>query len=342
MTGPSLSRRRLLGLTGIGVGAGVLASCGQGSGSSGASGSASPSPSASADGVAGRTIRVATFTQNHASSPLYWPQFAPEGLTVEVQTLSSGSDMNQALERGDLDFALFGLVNGFVEAEQGLGSRIIAMGARQGAGLVVATGSGFTSGEDLRGKRIGFFGPSFQQLLLLSVLKDAGLDPEADVELVSIPYSDQPAALERGDVDAFLGSEPNPARAIAAGYGEATIDPYQTPAGDLNSAIWASRAMREEPALMGAAGQMQRDAAELLTPDGTNDREVWRDLLVDQFGYDEDVYEVVLSDVGAVWRFDEERMDQARAIGTLMQEVGLLQAEPDYDSIIDTSYLPEG
>ncbi|MDQ3344172.1 MAG: hypothetical protein M3524_11475, partial [Actinomycetota bacterium] len=86
---------------------------------------------------------MATFTNSHAASPLYWAQFAPEGLTVETTTLTSGTDMNQALERDQLDFALFGIVNGFVEAEQGLGSRIIAMAARKGAGLIVAADAAF-------------------------------------------------------------------------------------------------------------------------------------------------------------------------------------------------------
>lgn len=328
------SRRHIIQAAGLGLATVALAGCGQDTG-----GGEAVAPS-TASGVAGGRIRVATFAKNHASAPLFWPRFAPAGLTVEVTTLASGSEMNLALERGDLDFALFGLVNGFVEREQGNGSTVVAMGASKGAGLVVATDSGFTRPEDLRGKRVGFFGPSFQYLLLLSVLDQAGLQPDRDVTLVMLPYNDQPTALARGDIDAFLGSEPNPGRAIAAGDGVATINPYTTPAGDLNSAIWASRAMLDKPELIRAATSMQRAAAEYLSPGGVNDRAVWRELLVDQFGYEEAVFEAVLPDVGAVWDFDETRLNQARAIGAKMAQLGLLKAEPDYGAVINTSYLP--
>ena len=52
-----------------------------------------------------------------------------------------------------------------------------------------------------------------------------------------------------------------------------------------------------------------------MTPDGENDPEVWRELLVDSFGFDEAVYEEVLGTVGAQWRFDDERESQFEAVG---------------------------
>ncbi|MFC5381076.1 ABC transporter substrate-binding protein [Aquipuribacter nitratireducens] len=321
------SRRHALALLGAGAGAGLLAACG----GSDAGSAPTAAPAAGAPAFDGETIRVATFTNNHAAAPLFWPDHAPEGLTVVVQTLGSGTDMNVALENGDLDFALFGLVNGFIQAEEGIGSRIVAMGAEKGAGLVVPADF---DGEDvtaLAGRRIGWQGPAFQYLLLLELLEDAGLDPDRDVELVAVDWNDMPAALAGGDVDAYMGTEPNPSRSVADGTGRRLVDPYSTPAGSLNSAIWASRTVLDRPDLLRAASAMQVAAAEQLSPGGENDAEQWRALTVDGFGYDEAVYEALLPNVGAVGRFDDTWRGQALAQAERMVALGLLQQVPGDD-----------
>ncbi len=330
----AVSRRRFLAGLGAGAAALALAGCGGGEGGSDEQGN-------DTGDVAGKRIRVAAFTNNHAAAPRYWPQFAPEGLEVEVISLTSGTDMNRGLEAGDLDFAIFGIVNGFIESEQGLGSKIVAMGARQGAGLVVPRGSDVADVRSLAGRRIALQGPAFQLLALYALLDEAGLDPASDVELVPVEYNDQPAALERGDVDAFMGSEPNASRSVVSGFGRRLVNIYTTPIGQLNSTIWASpRMLSEEPELVRAAVAMQRDAANLLTPGGTNDPEVWRDLVVNQFGLEEPIYRELITNTGAVWELTDFWIDQAKAAGAKMTELGLLQAEPDYDDLIRTEFQP--
>jgi NitT/TauT family transport system substrate-binding protein len=331
-----LTRRRFLAALGAGAATISLAGCGGGDRddqqASGGDGGG---------GVDGKRIRVAAFTNNHAAGPLYWPQFAPEGLEVEVRTLTSGTDMNRAMEADELDFAIFGIVNGFIESEQGLGSKIVAMGARQGAGLIVPRSSDVADVAGLAGRRIALKGPAFQLLVLYTLLDEAGLDPATDVEIVPVEYNDQPAALERGDVDAFMGSEPNASRSVASGAGRRLVNIYTTPVGELNSTIWASpRMVADEPELVRAAVGMQRDAAGFLTPSGSNDPDVWRDLVVDQFGLEENVYRELITNCGAVWELSEFWINQAKAAGAKMAELGLLQAEPDYDELIRTEYMP--
>jgi len=288
----------------------------------------------------GRVVRVATFPTNHVAGALFWPRFAPEGATVEVSTISSGTEMNLALERGDLDFATFGVVNGYAQAAEGLGSAVIGMVARQGAGLMVRSDSRFSSVEDLRGARIGIKDPSFQSLLMFGLLEDAGLNPAGDVTIVPVEWSDMPVALESGDVDAYMGTEPNPSRSVATGVGRRLVNPYTTPVGSLNSALWASKASLEDPELCRAAVELQRGAAEFLSPGGTNDPEVWRDLAVGQFGLEEPVYRELLSNVGSVWKLDDFWLKQARAAGAAMTRLGRLEREPDYDSLLITDYQP--
>lgn len=332
---PSMSEqtsRRAVLAAGALAGASALAACGGGSDEAAPAPGSSAAPSAG--GFDGETIRVATFTNNHAAAPLFWPQFAPAGLTVEVQTLTSGTDMNVALQNGDLDFALFGLVNGFIQSEEGIGSKIVAMGAQRGAGLIVPADFDGEDVASLAGARIGWQGPAFQYLVLLELLEAAGLDPDSDVTLVSVDWNDMPAALAGGDVDAFMGTEPNPSRAVADGTGRRLVDPYSTPAGSLNSAVWASPAMLERPELLSAASAMQVAAADLLSPGGENDPDEWRELTVDGFGYTPEVYEALLPNVGAVGVFDDGWRDQAFAQAERMVSLGLLSAVPSEDDVL--------
>jgi hypothetical protein len=115
---------------------------------------------------------------------------------------------------------------------------------------------------------------------------------------------------------------------------------YSTPSGDFNTAMWAAPHIQGDAELLTAVVSMQHDAAEHLTPGGENDPEVWRRLLVDEFGYAEPVDEEVLSNIGAEWDFDERRRSQLEGAGTLMLDSGVLTREPDYESLYLLDHLP--
>ncbi len=330
-----VSRRSLLGLAAAAAAGVTLAACGSDS---------TTLPPASAPGVAalanGRTatIRTCVYAKNHASSMLYWQRFAPKGVTVTVVPVTSTAEILQALEGGTLDFGLMSpYVPMLTQPKGGITCRTVAMVARQGFGLVGKAGA-ITQVSDLRGKKIAIPPPGSQVLVINQVLATAGLKLGADLEGVPLGYADHLAALTRGDVDAFIGSEPPCTQAVVNGVGTRLPGVFDTPLGDLNTALWASAAMVNDEELCRAAVKMQKDAAEYLTPSGTNDRTVWRDLLIDQFGFTEPVYEAVLENVGAQWRFDKSREDQYVGVGKALVASGDLTAEPDYEGLYARQY----
>jgi NitT/TauT family transport system substrate-binding protein len=84
-----------------------------------------------------------------------------------------------------------------------VGSQDVAPGFE---GLVA--GPGIESYEDLRGKKIGFPFFSSVDLTCRLLLKQHGLDPKTDVELVNLDVSNVPVAFSNGNVDAALVWEP--------------------------------------------------------------------------------------------------------------------------------------
>ncbi|MFC3688681.1 ABC transporter substrate-binding protein [Aquipuribacter hungaricus] len=339
----ALTRRGVLGAGAAGL---ALAACGQdeaapaGSAPAGASATPSEEDAAVAPLEGGRevTVRTCVYANNHASSMLFWQQFAPEGVTVEVTPVTNTADIIAGLEGGTLDFGLMSpYVPMLTQPTGGITSKVVAMVARQGFGLVGRAGV-VESVEDLAGKKIAVPPPGAQVLVLDLLLEEAGLVLGTDVEGVPLGYADHVAALASGQVDAFMGSEPPCSQAVVDGTGVRLEGVYDTALGDLNTALWASSAILEDPEVVTLVTQLQKRAAEFMTPGGENDPEVWRSLLVDSFGFDEAVYEEVLGTVGAQWQFDETRESQFEAVGKALVETGELPAEPDYEALYAREY----
>jgi len=332
----TLSRRGILGLAAAAAAGLTLAACG--------SSSTKTTTSTSAKGAAGLangrqvTIKTCVYAKNHASSMLYWQKFAPPGVTVNVAPVTSSAEILQALEGGSLDFGLLApYVPMKTQAATGITAKTVGMVARQGFGLIGKAGE-VTKIEDLKGKKIAIPPPGALVFVINDLLTKAGLTLGKDVTGVPLGYADHLAALTRGDVQAFMGSEPPCTQAVVNGVGVRLPGVFTTAVGDFNTALWASSAMLKDDELCRVAVKMQKDAAEYLTPNGTNDRAAWHDLLVTQFGFDEKVYDRVLENVGAEWRFDKRREDSYVAVGKALVAQGDLKTEPDYEALYARQY----
>ena len=103
-------------------------------------------------------------------------------------------------------------------ADRKIPLKIVSLGHRSGAVIMVRTDSGFTSYKQLRGKRVAIpsrFAVDF--LFLRKMLAKEGMTPK-DVELVEMPPPDMPAALYAKAVDAYCTGEPFGGAAQRAGY----------------------------------------------------------------------------------------------------------------------------
>ncbi len=335
----AVTRRTLLGLAAATVGAVGLAACG--SSDSKATGTTAAGKPAALAGGRQVEIKTCVYAKNHASSMLFWQMFAPPGVTVKVTPVTSTAEILQALEGGTLDFGLMSpYVPMLTQPKGGLTSKTVAMVARQGFGLIGKAGV-VTKAEDLKGRKIAVPPPGSPVLVLNSVLGKVGLTlgtgPD-QVQGIPLGYAEHLNALTRGDVDAFIGSEPPCTQAVVNGVGQRIPGVFDTPLGDLNTALWASSAVLKDDGVVRATVRMQKAAAEYLTPGGTNDRAAWHGLLVDQFGFDEKVYDAVLANVGAEWRFDQNREAQYVGVGKALVASGDLSAEPDYEALYARQY----
>jgi NitT/TauT family transport system substrate-binding protein len=103
-------------------------------------------------------------------------------------------------------------------ADHGIPVKIVSLGHRSGAVIMVRSESPVEHFQQLRGKRIAIpsrFAVDF--LFLRKLLAREGMTP-ADLEVIEMPPPDMPAALYANAVDAYCTGEPFGAAAQRAGY----------------------------------------------------------------------------------------------------------------------------
>jgi NitT/TauT family transport system substrate-binding protein len=103
-------------------------------------------------------------------------------------------------------------------ADKGIPVKVVSLGHRSGAVIMVKQDSAYQKFADLRGKRIAIpsrFAVDF--LFLRKMLARENMTPK-DIEIVELPPPDMPAALYAEAVDAYCTGEPFGAAAQQAGY----------------------------------------------------------------------------------------------------------------------------
>jgi len=103
-------------------------------------------------------------------------------------------------------------------ADKKIPVKIVSLGHRSGAVIMVRTDSPFKKFKDLTGKRVAIpsrFAVDF--LFLRKMLAQEGMTPK-DIQIVEMPPPDMPAALFAKAVDGYCTGEPFGAAAQRAGY----------------------------------------------------------------------------------------------------------------------------
>ena len=116
--------------------------------------------------------------------------------------------------------------------------------------------------KDLKGKKVAIWPGSTQEVVILDRLSAEGMTIK-DIKPIRVSFSDMAPALERGDIDAYVGAEPAAGISLAKGVGKIVEYPYSTPTGSLNMVLTTRRGMIEkDPELIRTFLSMHRKASE--------------------------------------------------------------------------------
>jgi ABC-type nitrate/sulfonate/bicarbonate transport system substrate-binding protein len=140
------------------------------------------------------------------------PKYA---LAASYSGFQNGPPMMEALVAGQLDAVITSPLPPIVLTSKLPGSiAIVAALGNSSHSLLVPKGSSAQSITDLRGKKIGVSYTTDSHLDLIITLKENGLDPKTDVELINLPPNELPSALDKDLVDAALVRQPQVLRLI--------------------------------------------------------------------------------------------------------------------------------
>jgi len=145
-------------------------------------------------------------------------QRAPSSFAYEFSRYNGWPEVKESLMSGDIQAAYMLAPLVMDLADKRIPVKIVSLGHRSGAVIMVRTDSSYQKFRDLAGKRIAVpsrFAVDF--LFLRKMLAKEGMTPK-DIVLVEMAPADMPAALYAKAVDAYCTGEPFGAAAQRAGY----------------------------------------------------------------------------------------------------------------------------
>jgi NitT/TauT family transport system substrate-binding protein len=283
-----------------------------------------------------RTVKMGALRLVHSMPPYFYERFLPAGTKLEVIVFDSPTDGKNAVITKSVDFGTFGIAAGILGAA--VGEPVVVVGAmsNKGMGVIAKAGSDIRSVKDLKGKKVGIWPGSTQEVFILERLKMEGLSVK-DISSVRVPFGEMPAMLARGDIDAYVGAEPGPGLSIATGAGQLVEYPYGTAMGGLNM-IFATHAdtAAKNPDLVLTMLKTQRKAVEFMT----ENTPAVVDMSVQKLGANRAAVDQALGarNVEYVWKLDDKVQGQAKTYAQHMLDLKQIRALPDFGKFLDPKF----
>ena len=286
-----------------------------------------------------RTVKMGALRLVHSMPPYFYEKFAPADLKIEIIVFDSPTDGKNAVVTKSVDFGTFGIAAAILGGA--VGEPVVVVGAlsNKGMGVISKAGSDIKTVKDLKGKRVGIWPGSTQEVFIMERLRMEGLSIK-DVTAVRVPFGEMPAMLARGDVDAYVGAEPGPALSITSGAGQLVEYPYSTPMGGLNMIFGTHEdTVAKNPDLVRTMLKTHRQAVEFMMAN----KPLVTDMTVQKLGANRAAVDQALgaNNVEYVWKLDATVQGQAKTYAQQMLELKQIRALPKFDTFLNPKFSNE-
>jgi len=259
--------------------------------------------------------------------------FEKNGLEVDIKTGSSGSAMIPFLIGDQIQVAygsdLAGVINHNVDKQ------IVAVA--EGTKLIrwlSVVGKNIPDLNGLKGKRIGVTKGTSGEIFWRALTTKFGLNP-SDYTLVNNEAPEEIAALERGDIDAFIGWEPWPTRAIKTIKGAKIIVDAEGILNNRNYLFMYRSWIASNPE---AAERFMRSMVE--ATDYINNRRDEAAKIVAKFlKMPADLPGELMNKVQFVMRWDQGSLETIKICEKQLRDEGKMKAPLDWNAYVYTDLL---
>ena len=280
-------------------------------------------------------IKMGSLKLIHSIAPHFYDRFTPAGYQVEVIPFESPTEGKNAVVTKSVDFGMFGIAAATLGAAAGEPIVVIASACNRGMAVIAKHDSDIGSIKDLKGKRVAIWPGSTQEAVILERLRMEGMSIK-DIQPIRLQFSDHPAALARGDIDAYVGAEPAPGISLANGTGRVVEYPYSTPIGSLNMTLSASeKAVKENPERIRMIVDMHRKGIDYAMAHP----ELIVEMSMQKLGQQKKSVELAVPNVELAWKIDDIFMERANAYARLMLENKQIRQIPDLNRHITKQFM---
>ncbi len=287
----------------------------------------------------GQTVKMGALRLVHSMPPHFYEKFAPPGLKIEIITFDSPTDCKNAVVTKSVDLGTFGIAAGILGAAAGEPVVVVGAMSNRGMGVISKAGSDVKAIKDLKGKKVGIWPGSTQEVFILERMRMEGLTLK-DITSVRVPFGEMPAMLARGDIDAYVGAEPGPALSITSGVGQLVEYPYGTAMGGLNMIIGTNEeTVAKNPEMIRTMLKTHRQAVEFMAAN----KPAVVDMTVQKLGANRAAVEQALGadNVEYVWKLDDKVQGQAKTYAQHMLEMKQIRALPKFDTFLNPKFSNE-
>ena len=287
----------------------------------------------------GRTVKMGSLRLVHSMPPYFYEKFAPADLKIEVIVFDSPTDGKNAVVTKSVDFGAFGIAAAILGGAAGEPVAVVGALSNKGMGVISKAGSDVKTIKDLKGKKVGIWPGSTQEVFILERLRMEGLSIK-DITSVRVPFGEMPTMLARGDLDAYVGAEPGPALSITSGVGQLVEYPYGTAMGGLNMIFGTHEdTAAKNPDLVRTMLKIHRKAVELMV----GNKAAVVDMTVAKLGANRAAVEQALgaNNVEYAWKLDEKVLGQAKTYAQHMLELKQIRALPKFETFLNPKFSNE-
>jgi NitT/TauT family transport system substrate-binding protein len=281
-------------------------------------------------------FKVGTWKTAQTIQPFYYQQYLLQ--KCEVFAFTNPADQKTALLAGSLDMCGTTLAHAIHSASQGQPVVVVAALCNKCSALTVKKEGPIHSIAQLKGRRIGYVPGTMHEILLREALTRHNLSPEKDVQLTRVDFFDMGLALARGGIDAFLSGEPFPTLAVEEGYGRILAYPYYDDSvGTINAGMLVTRKnLQQQPEKILQLVEAHALATRFLqeNPDQWLDRAAG-------FGSRRAVLDKAAPNMELAWHMDAAFIQRAKALGARMQELKVIDRQPDYEKLFDLQFVQQ-
>jgi len=279
------------------------------------------------------TIRMGVLKLVHSITPYFYERFLPAGYKIEIIPFSTPTDGKDAVVTGSVDYGTFGIAAAILGAASGQPVAVYGSECNKGMAVVARKSDPINDITDLKGKKVGILTGTTQQVFFLERLRMVGMT-ESDITSVRLAFADMPGALQRGDIDAYVGAEPGPSLSLVSGVGKIVEYPYSTPMGSLNMVVATHRdRLQDKPDEVVMMLNMQRQASSyaMSKPD-----EIVQ-MTVAKLGLDKAAVAQAVDNVDLNWQMTPKMIDEVKAYADHMLELRQIRNLPDFGSLLDAA-----